>query len=100
MKRTGHMAEQIIRALKTAEPLIVKGKTVDEACQVIEETQPTYHCWRQQFGGMQAEEATRLTLLEKKNAWLWPRASPKEWKLLAEAELEKAMLKDLAEGKF
>ena len=100
MKRTRHMAEQIIRMLKTAEPLIVKGKTVVEACQVIKETQPTYHCWLQQFGGLQAEEATRLTQLEKKNAWLWPKASPKEWKLLAEAELEKAMLKDLAEGNF
>jgi len=92
--RTDHPHAQNGRAVDRQE------KTVDEACQVIEETQPTYHCWRQQFGGMQAEEATRLTQLEKKNAWLWPRASPKEWKLLAEAELEKAMLKDLAEGKF
>jgi len=41
---------------------------------------------------MQAEEAKRLTLLEKVNARL------KE--LLAKAELEKAMLKDLAEGNF
>lgn len=42
--------------------------------------------------GMQAEEARRLTQLEKENARLK--------KLLAEAELEKAMLKDLAEGNF
>jgi len=41
---------------------------------------------------MHAEEARRLTQLEKVNAQLK--------KLLAEAELEKAMLKDLAEGKF
>ena len=54
---------------------------------MIEVTQPTYHRWRQQFGGMQAEEARRLTQLEKENAWLK--------KLLAEAELEKAMLKDI-----
>ena len=59
---------------------------------VIEVTQPTYHRWRQQYGGMQAEEARRLTQLEKENARLK--------KLLAEAELEKAMLKDLAEGNF
>jgi putative transposase len=42
--------------------------------------------------GMQAEEARRLTQLEKENARLK--------KLLAEAELEKTMLKDLAEGNF
>ena len=50
-------------------------------------TQPTYHRWRQQFGERQAEEARRLNQLEKENARLI--------KLLAEAELEKAMLKDL-----
>ena len=47
-------------------------------------SQPTYHRWRQLYGGMQAEEAKRLTQLEKENGRLK--------KLLAEAELEKAML--------
>ena len=69
-----------------------QGKTVVEVCCVIEVTQQTYHCWRQQYGGMQDEEARRLTQLEKENARLK--------KLLAEAELEKPMLKDLAEGNF
>ena len=92
MTRTRHSAEQIIRKLKTTEQLIAQGKTVVEICRVIEVTQPTYHRWRQQYGGMQAEEARRLTQVEKKNARLK--------KLLAEAELEKAMLKDLAEGNF
>jgi hypothetical protein len=55
-------------------------------------TQPTYHRWLQQYGGMQAEQAMRLTQLEKANARLK--------KLLAEAELEKVMLKDLVEGNF
>ncbi len=72
---------------ETAEQLIAQGKTVVEVCRVIEVTQPTYHRWRQHYGGMQAEEARRLTQLEKENARLK--------KLLAEAELEKAMLKDL-----
>lgn len=41
---------------------------------------------------MQAEDAKRLTQLEKENARLK--------KLLAEAELAKIMLKDLAKGNF
>ena len=53
MKRTRHTAEQIIRKLKTAEQLIAQGKTVADVCRVIEVTQPTYHRWRQQYGGMQ-----------------------------------------------
>jgi hypothetical protein len=59
MKRTTHTAEQIIRKLNTAEQLIAQGKIVAEVCRVIEVKQPTYHRWRQQYGGMQAEEARR-----------------------------------------
>ena len=55
MKRTRHTAEQIIRKLKTAEQLLAQDKTVVEVCHVIEVTQPRYHRWRQQYGGMQAE---------------------------------------------
>ena len=87
MKRTRHTVEQIIRSLNTAEQLIVQGKTVADVCRVIEVTQPAYHRWRQQYGGMQLEEARRLIQLEKENARLK--------KLLAEAELEQAMLRDL-----
>ena len=67
MKRTRHTAAWIIRKLKTAQQLIVQRKTVVEVCRVIEGTPPTYHRWRQHYGGMQAEEARRLTQLEKEN---------------------------------
>ena len=68
MKRTRHTAEQIISKPKTAEQLIAQGKTVADVCGVIEVTQPTFHRWRQQYGEMQAEDARRLTHLEKENA--------------------------------
>ena len=84
MKRIRHTAEQIIRKLKTAGQLIAQSKTVADVCRTIEVTHPTYHRWKQQYDGMQAEEAKRLTQLEKENVRLK--------KLLAEAELEKAML--------
>ncbi|QPN66301.1 transposase [Synechococcus sp. CBW1006] len=64
--------------------MITQGKTVADVCRAIEVPQLTYHRWKQQYGGMQAEEAKRLNQLEKENARLK--------KLLAEAELEKAML--------
>jgi hypothetical protein len=47
----------------SAEQLIAQGKTVADVCRVIEVTQETYHRWRRQYGGMQAEEAKRLTQL-------------------------------------
>jgi putative transposase len=92
MKRSRHTPEQIIRKLKKADQLIAQGKTVADVCRVLEVAQPTYHRWHQLYGGMKAEEAKRLTQLEKENALLK--------KSLAEAELEKAMPKDLAEGNF
>jgi putative transposase len=90
MKLTSHTAKQNIRKLKIAAQLFAQGKTLADVCRVIEVTQPTYNRLRQQYGGMQGEEARRLTQLERENARLK--------KLLAEAELEKVMRKDLAEG--
>jgi putative transposase len=60
MKRNRHTPEQIIRKLKTADHLIAQGQTVADVCRVVEMTQPTYHRWRQQYGGTQAEEAKPL----------------------------------------
>jgi transposase-like protein len=92
MKRTRHTAEQIIRKLKTAEQLIAQGKTVADVCRTLEVSAPTYHRWQQLYGGMKATEAKRLKELEQENTRLK--------RLLADAELDKAMLKELAEGNF
>ena len=76
MKRIRHTAEQIIRKLKTAEQVIAQGKTVADVCRAIEVSQPNFHRWKQQNGGMQAEESKRLTQLEKekrlKSNWRKP----------------------------
>ena len=48
--------------------------------------------WQQLYGGMKATEAKRLKELELENTRLK--------RLLADAELDKAMLKELAEGNF
>ena len=58
----------------------------------LEIAESTWTRWRSQYGGMRADEAKRLRQLESENARLK--------KLLAEAELDKAMLKELAEGNF
>ena len=48
--------------------------------------------WRNQYGGMKAEEAKRLKELEQENKRLK--------KLLAEAQLEKEILKEALEGNY
>ncbi len=65
---------------------------IGEVCQHLGISEQTFHPWRTQYGGMKAEEAKRLKGLEQENSRLK--------KLLAEAELDKAMLEDIAEGNF
>ena len=52
----------------------------------------TIYRWKSKYGGMEVSEAKRLRVLESENAKLK--------KLLAEAELDKAALKEIVEGKW
>ena len=92
MKRRRHTPEQVIRKLAEGEKLLGEGKTIEEVARHLEVSEQTWHRWRNQYGGMKADDAKRLKELEKENGRLK--------KLLAEAELDKAMLKELAEGNF
>ena len=92
MKRRRHTPEQVIRKLTEGEKLLAQGQSIEEVVRHLEITESTWHRWRNQYGGMKAHDAKRLKELEKENARLK--------KLLAEAELDKSMLKELAEGNF
>jgi transposase-like protein len=92
MKRKRHSPEQIIRKLREAEAMLSAEKTIGQVCQTLEVSEQTYHRWRNQYGGMKAEEAKRLKELEVENKRLK--------KLLAEAELDKAILKETLEGNY
>jgi len=92
MKGKKHRPEQIIRKLREADAMMSAGKTIGQACQVLEVSEQTFHRWRHQYGGMKAEEAKRLKELEEENKRLK--------KLLAEAELDKAILKEALEGNY
>jgi transposase-like protein len=90
MKRTRHSPEQIIKKLRDADGMLAAGRTIGEVCQALGISEPTFQRWRQQYGGMKAAEARRLKELEEENKRLK--------KLLAEAELDKAILKEALQG--
>jgi len=92
MKRKRHSPEQIIKKLRDADAMLAAGKTIGQACQALEISEQTFHRWRNQYGGMKAEEAKRLKELDTENKRLK--------KLLAEAELDKAILKEVLEGNY
>lgn len=93
-KRGGkrHSPEQIVQKLRDGDAMLNAGKTVAEVVQHLGVSEQTYYRWKSQYGGMKSEEAKRLKELEVENARLK--------KLLAEAELDKAMLKEIASGNW
>ena len=92
MKRHRHTPEQIVRKLREGGGCSTMARTWVEVLRHLEISEATWNRWRNQYGGMKADGAKRLRELEVENARLK--------KLLAEAELDKAMLKELAEGNF
>jgi putative transposase len=90
--RKKHTPEQVVRKLATADRMLNEGKGVADVCRELQVSEQTYYRWRNQFGGMNADDAKRLKDLERENATLK--------RLLADAELEKAALKEISRGNF
>ena len=82
----------MVRKPREGDRLLNDGRDLAEVLRTLEICEATWKRWRNQYGGMNADGARRLRELESDNARLK--------KLLAEAELDKAMLKELAEGNF
>ncbi|MGP5700236.1 IS3-like element ISAar43 family transposase [Glutamicibacter arilaitensis] len=90
--RKRHTSEQVVRKLGQADRMLAGGSDIAGVCRELGVSEQTYYRWRNQYGGLKADDAKRLKELEKQNATLK--------RLLAEAELEKAALKELAGGKL
>ena len=80
--------EQIIGVLKEAEA----GMKVAELCRKHGISEPTYYNWKAKYGGMTISEAKRLKALEQENNQLK--------RLLADAHLDIAALKDVVQRKW
>ena len=63
MKRKRHTPEEIIKKLREAAALLAGGQGVEEVCKKLEVSPPTYHRWRQEYGGAKEETVKRLKWL-------------------------------------
>lgn len=88
MRRSRFTAEQIIGILGEQET----GVTTAEVCRKHGISQATFYAWKTKYGGMSVSDATRLKQLEAENTKLK--------KLLAEAMLDNAVLKDITSRKW
>jgi transposase-like protein len=92
MARKRHSSEEIIHKLREADVEIGRGRTVGEVCKQLAVTEQTYYRWRKEFGGLRVDQAKRLRDLERENGRLK--------RLLADAHLDNAILKEAAQGNF
>ena len=91
-ERKNHSPEDVVRLLQRFDELLGQGVTVELACRELGVSTATYYKWRQRYDGMSVDDAKELKELRLENAKLK--------RLVADSELEKLMLKEIAKGKF
>ena len=84
--------EEIIKKPREAEGLIAAGKGAEVAVRAIGVSMATYQRWKSRYGGIKKDALKRLRELEKENARLK--------RAVADLTLDKAILKEIAEGKW
>ncbi len=83
-----YKAEEIILKLREADVELGRGKSVPDVCRQLGITEVTYYRWRKEYGGLRVDQAKRFKELEQENSRLK--------RLLADAELDKAILREAA----
>jgi transposase-like protein len=92
MQGRKHKPAEVIRKLRQAEAELAAGTPLEEVCRTLEISDKTLYRWRKRYGGSAPEAAKELKRLEAENARLK--------KVVAELELDKAILKEALSGKY
>ncbi len=82
--------EMVVYLLRKIEADVENGKTTQQACSEVGIVELTYYRWRNEFGGLQIDQAKRLKALELENTRLK--------RLVAELSLDKSQLKSMLSG--
>lgn len=92
MGRKRHTAEEVVNKLRQADVELAKGTSIAAVCKLLSVSEQTYYQWRREYGGLKVDQAKRFKELQQENARLK--------RLLAEAELDKAILREAASPNF
>ncbi len=92
VKAKRHTPNQVIAKLREAERMLGEGRSTAEVAKALGVSENTFHRWRNQYGGMKADDARRLRELERENASLK--------RIVADKELEIEAHKEISRGNF
>ncbi len=92
MSRRRHTPEQVVRKLREADRLLGEGFELPEVIKHLEVSEQTFYRWRNQFGGMKADDVKRLKELEAENQRLK--------RIVADQALNIAALNEVSKGNW
>ena len=92
VKAKRHTPNQVIAKLREAERMLGEGKKVPEVAKALEISENTFHRWRNQYGGMKADDIKELKELRRENSTLK--------RIVADKELEIEAHKEISRGNF
>ena len=92
MPRKRHKPEEIVAELRQVDVLVSQGRSVTDAARSIGVTEVTCYRWRQEYGGLKADQVKRLKALETENARLR--------RAVADLTLDELILEEAAAGNY
>jgi putative transposase len=84
--------EEIVAKLRQVDVLVSQGQSMADAIRQIGVSEVTFYRWRQEFGGLKADQVKRLKDLELENSRLR--------KVVSDLTLDKLILTEAAKGNF
>ena len=92
MPKKRYTPEEIVAKLRQVDVLVSQGQNIADAIRQISVSEVTYYRWRQEYGGLKADQVKRLKQLEQENSRLR--------RAVSDLTLDKLILQEAARGNF
>ena len=92
MPKKRYTPEEIVAKLWQVDVLVSQGQNIADAIRQIGVSEVTYYRWRQEYGGLKADQVKRLKELEQENGRLR--------RAVSDLTLDKLILQEAARGNF
>src|SRR4029078_10336601 len=92
MPKKRYTPEEIVAKLRQVDVVVSQGQNIADAIRHIGVSEVTYYRWRQEYGGLKADQVKRLKELEQENSRLR--------RAVSDLTLDKLILQEAARGNF